>query len=292
MPDSDTANGDAPIVVRLDDLKPFWGTSHATEPGFLRWLVTYVGPPEGNPNPESGAVSERVILGLMRLYAGNRQYGVHTHTVTEVYLILRGEVESIEPGGIRHVAGPMDCLYIPPGAPHGVRAIGDEDVDLVWIWDGLEPAGGSTYYEDDELEGDFPRVTKVRWQDLEPQWVTEKAKEGGHMRWNVSWVGGEEGMAHLNREAGVISDKIAIGAMVLLRNNTQISHSHPITEMYVIAEGECKLNEHPEIPPLGPLDALILPPGVDHGVRAVGDKDLRLIWLHDQLLRMDGTLPD
>jgi len=291
MPNSDTANGEVPIVVRLDDLKPFWGTAHATEPGFLRWLITYVGPPEGNPNPESGAVSDRAILGLMRLYAGNRQFGVHTHTVTEIYIIVHGQVESIEPGGIRHVAGPMDCLYIPPGAPHGVRAVGDEDVDLVWMWDGIEPAGGSTYYEDDELEGDFPRVSLVRWNDLEPQWVTEKAKEGGHMRWNVSWVGGDEGLAHLNREAGVLNEKIAVGAMVLLRNNTQISHSHPITEMYVIAEGECVLNEHPEIPPLGPLDALILPPGVDHGVRAVGDQDLRLIWMHDQLLRMDGTLP-
>lgn len=112
------------------------------------------------------------------------------------------------------------------------------------------------------------------------------------MRWNVSYVGGDEGFAHLNREAGVINDKIAVGAFNLLRNNTQISHSHPITEMYVITEGECKLNEHPEVPPLKPLDALILPPGVEHGVRAVGDRDLRLIWLHDQLLRMDGTLPD
>src|ERR1700742_2388688 len=123
-----------PAVVRFADLEARWHTPRATEPGYLRWLVSYVGGPGGHthPSPETGPLSERYVIGLMGLPAGNRQAGLHIHSVTEIYVLLRGCVKSLEAGGRTLVAGPGDCLRIPAGAPHGVRAVGDNDVLLVW----------------------------------------------------------------------------------------------------------------------------------------------------------------
>jgi citrate synthase len=45
------------------------------------------------------------------------------HSVTEIYVILKGGVESFDGVGRVHRAGPLDCLYIPAGVPHGVRAV-------------------------------------------------------------------------------------------------------------------------------------------------------------------------
>ena len=58
---------------------------------------------------------------------------MHVHSVTEIYVILKGEAESFDGVGNKHRAGPMDCLYIPAGVPHGVRTVGGEDLDLIWL---------------------------------------------------------------------------------------------------------------------------------------------------------------
>ncbi|HVW46327.1 MAG TPA: cupin domain-containing protein [Solirubrobacterales bacterium] len=277
-----------PFAVRLEDLTPSWHTAKAKEPGHLRWLVTYVGGPAGYPNanPDTGIVSDRIVLGMMRLYAGNRQFGVHTHGVAEIYVIVRGEVESIEAGGITRRAGPMDCVYIPAGAPHGVRAVGDADVDLIWLHDDLEKRGTARYVEEAGLDAgtDYPRVSVVRWADLEPRWVAEGAKEGGHMRRHVSYVGGAPGLLNLNPEAAARSERVALGAMVMTRGNSQVPHSNPLCEMYVVTKGRARVVGRPEIAALGPLDALIVPPDTEHALRSVGDEDLELIWVHDELI--------
>jgi mannose-6-phosphate isomerase-like protein (cupin superfamily) len=272
-----------PLILRIDELVPTWDTLHATEAPYLRWLVTYVGGPEGylNANPETGVTSDRALLGLMRLYAGNRQYGVHTHTITEIYVIVSGRVESIEAGGERQVAGPMDCLYIPPGAPHAVRAVGQEDVVLIWAHDQLEPLGSSVYVDESELgsSADYPRVDLVRWDDLEPRWTGKRATEGGHLRWDVSWVRGVNDPGH----NGVVSTRIALGATVLTRGNADVEHAQPVTRTCVVVGGRAKVIGHPEIPSLGPLDAIVLEPGTAEVLRAVGDEDLRVIWFNDRL---------
>ena len=122
-------------IVRNRDLEPYWGVFRAKEPGFMRLLITWMGGPDGtiNTNPGVAIESRHCAVGLMDMGPGNRQPGVHTHTMTEIYVILQGMVESFDGVGNRHLAGPLDCLYIPKGVPHGVRTVGDAHVKLLWV---------------------------------------------------------------------------------------------------------------------------------------------------------------
>ena len=56
----------------------------------LRSLITWMGGPPGhiNSNPEQAIESLNCAVGLMDMPVGNRQPGVHTHTMTEIYIIL------------------------------------------------------------------------------------------------------------------------------------------------------------------------------------------------------------
>lgn len=280
-----TAELTSPMIVRFDDLAPTWDTPRAREPGFLRWIVSYVGgvPPFWNNNPETGIVSDRIVAGLMWLPVGNRQSGVHVHSVTEIYVMLRGRVESIEFGGRRQVAGPLDCLVMPPGAPHAVRAIGDEDVLLLWVHDELEEAGSSYYLDENEPEppGGSPEVELVRWDSLEPCWELPEAKTGGHLRWTATWVGGAEGFEHHNRDAGAISARVALGALVIPPGNSEVPHAYPTPRHYLVVSGRGAVVGDQGVAPLEPLDVVVLPPDVPQAVRAVGTESLRLISLHE-----------
>ena len=273
-------------VVRGDGLTPTRWTPHATEPGYLRWITSYVGGRPGyiNNNPETGLISDRTITGLMWLPAGNRQFGVHIHTVTEIYVILRGHVESIEPKGRRHTAGPMDCLYIPKGAPHAVRAVGDEDVLLLWVHDGLELPSAVRYFEheDDAPEENAPPVQLIRWDALEPRWTMPGARVGGSLRRAVSWVGGAPGLVNFNREVGTTSDRLAMGATIVLPGNSQPVHTHTVPEHVLVLRGRAELTGYPQEATLKPLDFLLAPPGIPHGLRAVGDEPLYLLWIHEE----------
>lgn len=280
-------------VIRVADLDPTWDVPHAREPGFLRWLISYVGGPPGfiNNNPETGLLSERIVEGLMWLPVGNRQFGVHVHTVTEIYVILRGRVRSIEPGREPEVAGPLDCLYIPAGSPHAVRTVGDEDVLLLWLHDDLESAGASQYFDDPSLtrQPDAPAVSLITWDSLEPWWGSPRAKEGGHIRWHGSWVGGVEGHLHFNRGTGVTSERLALGMTVILPGNAQVLHWHPTTEHYVVARGQASLLGQSNEALLGACDYVSFPADTPHGVRAVGNETLYLIWLLEEPERDDAV---
>ncbi len=76
-------------LVRDADLEPSWDLKRATEPGFLRTLTTWVGGPEGyiNSNLTASVQSKRCAVGLMRMPVGNRQPGVHVHSITEIYIV-------------------------------------------------------------------------------------------------------------------------------------------------------------------------------------------------------------
>ena len=110
-------------TIRNKDLAPTWTVKQAKEPGFMRSLITWVGGPDGyiNTNPEVAVISQSAAVGLMRMAVGNRQAGVHIHSITEIYVILKGEVESFDGVGNLHRAY-AELGGAPRGAPIDVVA--------------------------------------------------------------------------------------------------------------------------------------------------------------------------
>ena len=148
-------------IVRFRDLEPSWGTKQAKEPGFMRWLVTWLGGPARHINTTPGTAIET------------------THCAV----------------------GMMYCTYIPEGCPHGVRNCGTEDVVLIWAHDGVERNGTAVYYGDDHRFNDAPPIELVRFADLEPDWSEPGARTPGTMRWSVNWVGGLAGSRNHSKAA-------------------------------------------------------------------------------------------
>lgn len=114
---SDDGLEDSTRIVRFQDLEPVWYLPKAKEPGFMRWLVSWIGGPAGYVNPSLGTstVNEQMVVGYMSLPVGQRQPGLHTHTVAETYIVLSGSLMGWDGRGEEHVAGPGDCMHIPKG---------------------------------------------------------------------------------------------------------------------------------------------------------------------------------
>ena len=269
-------------IVRADDLEPTWTVKQAKEPGFMRSLITWVGGPEGyiNTNPGVAVETERCVIGLMRMPAGNRQAGVHVHSVTEIYVILKGRCESFDGEGRRHVAGALDCLYIPAGVPHGVRTAGDEELELIWVHDAIERWGVSTYLEG---PGPFPvkdEVRLIRFDDLEPQWTAPGAKDVGTLRWTVNWVAGPEGR---DRGAGfaATNPRMALGLTVVSPWNRHLPGLHAGDETTVVLSGAAIVEIGDDRQRIGRLDAIHRPAGCESGLRNAGDAPLYLLWVRE-----------
>jgi mannose-6-phosphate isomerase-like protein (cupin superfamily) len=279
-------------TIRNKDLAPTWTVKQAKEPGFMRSLITWVGGPDGyiNTNPEVAVTSQSAAVGLMRMAVGNRQAGVHIHSITEIYVILKGEVESFDGVGNLHRAGPLDCLYIPAGVPHAVRTIGDTDLELVWLHDAIEKIGVSVYLDG---PGPFPaddEVKLIRFIDLAPDWSGVKAKEGGHLRWSANWVAGPEGTPDHNEGKAVVNSRLAVGVTVILPGNSHVSHAHPYPETYVAIRGSAVAIQDGPTLELGRLDAIYFPPETQHALRNSGDEPLYLLWVHEDLARWHKTV--
>lgn len=269
-------------VVRFDDLYPRWNTMHARDAGQYRWLISYYGGEEGylNENRETGLVSDRGHAGIMHLSAGCRQFGVHEHTMTEIYVILQGEVESIEPGRSQE-AGPLDVLYMPPKAPHAVRAVGDEDVVLFFCHDANEQIGRSVYYDesDDRWSSGTPLVQVVSWSELEQSRDKPGAQTGGTMRSWAAW-GAASGDAAVGPKAA-INDKISVGTTEILPGNAHVVHAHPFAEHYLVVSGRAGVVGRADGAILGPRDYVGFAAGTPHALRAVGVEPLRVLWLQE-----------
>ena len=270
-----------PSIIRFRDLEASWGAKQATEPGFMRWLVTWLGGPAGhiNTNPGTAIENTQCAVGLMYLPRGQRQAGKHVHGVTEIYVVLQGELEGFDASGHPHRAGPMDCTYIPEGCPHGVRNCGMEDVILVWAHDSVERNGTAIYYGDDHLFNDAPPIELVRFADLEPGWSDPGARVPGTMRWSVNWVGGLAGSRNHSPAAAVPNAKIAIGMTVLEPGHTQPGEALPISRLYLVASGEAITDIGGGTTTLGYLDGLHVPPGETIALRNNGPAPLRLLWV-------------
>ena len=270
-------------IIRDLDLEPAWNVKQAKEPGFMRSLTSWVGGPDGylNENPGQAAISDRCAVGLMRMPVGNRQAGVHFHSVTEIYVILKGQVESFDGVGNIHRAGPLDCLYIPAGVPHAVRTIGNEDLELIWVHDALEKTGTSVYLDG---PGPFPAddtVSLIPFLDLEPCWDEPRAKEAGFLRWFVNWVGGRDGYVNFNPAHAMPGDRIGMGIMSLLPGNTEMRHSHPDAEVNIVLSGKVATHLDGRTRELHPLDALYCPAGAVHAMRNHGDVPATVLWVSE-----------
>ncbi len=281
-----TTDLDQPRVVRFDDLEPGWNEAKcSTEAGFLRWLSVYVGGPPGylHERPATGLVGKHSVMGIMGLPAGQRQWGLHRHTTVEIYLILKGHVESLEAAGVTQMMGPMDLLYIPVDAPHAVRTVGDEDVLLMYVHDQHEELGASRYFADDDPSHAGPDIHPVviRWDDLEPWWGAPDAKAAGHMRWSVSWVGGGDGRLNLNRGRAVEDPTVALGATVISAANVETPQRWPTIRYLQVVKGRVRVERHRELGELGPLDVLVVPAGYPHALRPVGVDPATVVWFHE-----------
>jgi mannose-6-phosphate isomerase-like protein (cupin superfamily) len=256
----------------------------------VRSLTTWVGGPEGyiNSNLGTSVISGRCAVGLMRMPIGNRQPGVHVHSITEIYVILKGEVESFDGVGRVHRAGPLDCLYTPAGVPHAVRAVGNEDLELVWLHDGIEKLGVSTYLEGD---GPFPaneEVSLIPFSHLKPNWSNPRADEAGFARWSASWVGGPDGYVNYNRGHAALNERIGVGLTVIMPGSQQVPHSHPDGEIYVLLKGRGVARIEGEMVELGPLDGIYYPAGEVHAISNPAEVPLYVMWVHESPQRL-GT---
>ncbi|CAB4864155.1 unannotated protein [freshwater metagenome] len=277
---------DGPVVVRFEDLVPGWHEAKcSTEAGFLRWLSPYVGGPPGHlhEHPATGLVGVHSTMGVMGLLSGQRQWGVHRHTTTEIYLILRGHVATVEAGGVSQPMGPMDLLYIPREAPHAVRAVGEEDVLLMYVHDDHERLGESRYYADDDpsVQGPDIHPTVVRWNDLEPWWGAPGAGLAGSFNWSVTWAGGGEGRLNLNPGVAAVGEGCAMGATVIAAANAQEPERWETVRYLQVVSGRVSVEGRPDLGVLGAYDVLIVPPGHSHALRAVGLDDATIVWFHE-----------
>lgn len=281
-------------IIPFDSLEPRWTVPGATEGGFLRYLTSWVGGPEGHINPNFGlgaVVSQETSVGYMKLMTGCRQKGIHAHTIVEIYIILKGEIEGFDGTDHKHYAGPMDCVYIPKGVPHGVRNSGTEDLDLLWIHDGIEKKGLSTYYFE---EGSAPKiggVSVIKFNNLEPHWAAPKAKEAPFLRYAITYVGGKDGYINTNPKQAALNDKTALGMMVIYPGNGQVPHSLPGNQCYVICQGRALITKGQKGEPkeLRRLDGIWIPKGTVHSIRNPGHELLWVMWSHEVPQKADSV---
>jgi mannose-6-phosphate isomerase-like protein (cupin superfamily) len=268
-------------IVRFRDLEPTWTTKQAKEPGFLRWLVTWVGGPVGhiNTNPGLAVESTQCAVGMMYLPRGQRQAGRHTHGVTEIYVVLQGHLEGIDASGHPHRAGPMDCTYIPAGCPHGVRNCGMDDVILIWVHDGIERNGTAIYYPDDHEFTNAPPIKLVRFVDLRPDWSGIGARTPGTMRWSVNWVSHRVGSCNDSPTTTIPSAKVAVGMTVLEPGHSCPAEALPISRTYVVVGGEAITDPGSGNTILSRFDGLHVPAGMMVAIGNNGPDPLQMLWV-------------
>ncbi len=265
-------------IVRNRDLEPTWTVLRAKEPGFMRSLVTWMGGPDGyiNTNPGAAIESRYCAVGRMDMGPGNRQPGVHTHTIDEIYIILEGEAESFDGSGNRHRAGPLDCLYIPKGVPHGVRTVGDKPLKLLWINDDIERWGVSVY---EEGPGPHPSKEEVRlipFVALEPSWDGPRAKEAGFQRWSVSWVACSRAGPDHNSGVAKASDRLAV-ALTVVQPANRMQLPSGGDGLHVVVRGRCVILLDGRSEVLAAQDALFCSADEGLELRALGDDPLYVV---------------
>lgn len=264
----------APKLIRFAELEPAWAVKQATEPGFLRWLVSWMGGPPGtvNFNPDQAVESQRAAVGFMAMPQGNRQAGLHKHSVTEIYVILKGEIEGYDHTGVPHRAGPLDCIYIPAGVPHGVRTCGTEDLHLVWVHDAIERLGVSVYVDKAAPDDSAESICIVRLADQPPQWGNRARGDG--LRWGAGYVGDGPGE--------VPNRRVRLGLTHLLSGGIDRLEALPEDRLLLNVGGNVVARSPDWTQTLSYLDAVHVPAGSTATLWNAGDSPARLLWLHER----------
>jgi len=181
-------------------------------------------------------------------------------------VINKGNIEVLGGNGEVHRAGPLDCVFVPAGIPHGVKNAGVEDVEMIWLHDRIESNGAPKYYDDDSNMVQTDPIKVIKFNDLDPYWGSVRAKEPGWLRWLISWVGGSENFVNFNRDHAALSDQVGLGLIVLLPGNNQCPHSHPDAEVYVILCDKALIYRGHGNEELETLDSVYIPPETTHGL--------------------------
>ena len=261
----------------------------------MRWLISWVGGRKGyiNSNPGKAVENDEIGVGYMCLPVGQRQKGLHYHLITEIYVISKGYLEGYDGTGKPHRAGPMDLIYIPPGVPHGVRNCGSEDVELIWLHDGVEAKGVTVYCNTEEDILNAPGKDPIRivhLRDLEPSWSAPRAKEPEFLRWAINWIAGPQGFENLNRGFAVESEKIAVGLTVLMPGHKSVPHHHAVAEVYVVVKGKALANLGQGNDEIEYLDSVYYPAGHTHALRNHGTEPVYVLWAYEKANLVGGTV--
>ncbi|KAK7894331.1 hypothetical protein LTR67_006092 [Exophiala xenobiotica] len=281
---SQTEPPSGPRIIRWKDLEPSWHLPKQ-EPGFMRWMVQWVGGPEGyyNSNPRHAVISHDIAVGFQGMPPKNRQRGLHYHTITETYVVLRGQLLGWDGYGKEHLAGPLDCIYIPAGVPHGVRSYGDEPAELLWLHDALEKRGSSTYWfagdynpQDDSKED----IKVVRYNDIHPNWEAAQALPPGHMHANLNYQGGVKGSQNFSPQHAVPNDKAALGLTIIPEGHKQLITGRPNAELCIIVRGKAVVTVDNRNEELNLKDAIYVPAGCSRTLRNHGQEPTYIVWVH------------
>ncbi|SDG41716.1 cupin domain-containing protein [Pelagibacterium luteolum] len=58
-------------------------------------------------------------------------------------------------------------------------------------------------------------------------------------------------------------------------------HVHPYTETWIVQEGMVRFHAGPETVEAGVGDIMVVPPETPHGFEVMGDRDLKMMCIHD-----------
>lgn len=118
-------------LVRFTELEPSWDVKRATEPGFMRWVVSWLGGPPGfvNFNPGVAADSARTAAGLMGFLPSGNRDAREPEAFDRLFLCVGARIVA------RHGTGTdalsyLDAVHVPAGAFWNP---GDGTAPVLWL---------------------------------------------------------------------------------------------------------------------------------------------------------------